>query len=414
MTELNDIYKKFGDKFCLCPFLGAFYSTVKVSTDENPTTTVTPCSLVNNSSKYNVQNNGILETLNSPVWIDLRQKFVQGKFHEIKDCRICIQSERDGGSSPRLGSAHHFVEHATSDLINEIQAIIDNDYQVSKVISLDYFPSNYCNYSCIMCAGAASSQRHSWYVKIKNDQTKIKLLTPDKDFYELLRKVEIINFTGGETVLQKQVLDLIDYLIQEDLAKNIAIFLLTNGSSFPDDLDQKFRKFRKVVYMVSIDGTNKISEYQRRNSDWNTVNQNAQKLIHHSFISTVVNYVLTAVNALNFMDFADWVYENSVEFIALSQVFQNNLSVAVFPEELRSLCLSRLEEGLSKYQSGDTKQHRDTARYIQQAINMVKQTPPRPDLLPEFIEHIRLEDTASKHTLVEIVPEWAPYFEVDQ
>lgn len=415
MNNIDDIYKEFGSNFCLRPFIGAFYSTQsEIKTGQTPANLLKPCCVFDPEKKYKVVDQTLIESLNNPEWIELRKQFVQGNFHQIKNCSACIDAEVQGGASPRLGFTQMAAEHNTSNLIAEIKAIIDNNFLVTKILDLDYFPSNYCDYSCIMCDSAASSQRATFEIKVLGQPQRQRVInSTDQDFFDLLRTAEVINFTGGETLLQKQVLQVIDFLIQEDLAKNVTIFLLTNGSSFPDELDAKFRKFRCVIYMVSVDGTGAIAEYQRRNSNWPTVQQNALKLIHHDFISTVVNYVLTAVNALDFMSFADWVYDNSVEFISLSNVYQPHLSVGVFPQELKELCLTRLDAGIKKYSTGTSKEHRDTVRYIQQAKTMIENTVPCTELLPEFINHIRKEDSVSKRTLTEVVPEWAPYFKVD-
>jgi uncharacterized radical SAM superfamily Fe-S cluster-containing enzyme len=267
MNNLDDIYKEFGNNFCLCPFLGTFYSTVTVAkTKEDSVSQVLPCALLVDCPEFVIYDNNILKSLNEPHWIELRKNFVDGKFHQIKQCQKCIKEEKNGGHSPRIGSAKHLVDQTSIDIIQEVKKIINNGYRVDKVRTLDYFPSNYCNYSCIMCYGSASSQRHTFEIKIKNSQNKIHLSSLSDDFFDILKDVELINFTGGETVLQDQVLDIIDYLIQEDLSQNITIFLLTNGSSFPEKLEQKFKKFKRVVYMVSIDGIGAVGEYQRRNS----------------------------------------------------------------------------------------------------------------------------------------------------
>jgi organic radical activating enzyme len=400
MNNLDSLYKELGNKICLFPFFGVFYSTVNSGTDNN---TVRPCSLFKKISP--VVNNNILESINTNDWQDLRKKFVSGQFEQITECSTCHTNERNGTTSARLGNNQYFSEHLSVDIIQTIKEIINNNYQVDKITSLDYFPSNYCNYSCVMCYGNASSSRRTYELKIANRFNQITINTPDLDFFDILKNVQIINFTGGETVMQPQVTNIINYLVQENLASNITIFLLTNASSYPDHLIDHFTKFKKVVYMCSIDGVAEVIEYQRRGAVWSEVESNIIQLNHNKTISTVNNYVLTAINCLSFMDVVDWLSKNQIRHLAISTVTQKFLSLSVLPPKLKNLALSRLTQGQQNYPQGTYGRE-----LIDQVIGVLEHTTYEPVLLPVFIKHILLEDSASKKSLAEVVPEWEEYF----
>ncbi len=87
----------------------------------------------------------------------MRQDFIQDKFHDIHDCRSCSYNEKSGVSSPRQQNNKFLAQFLQSDIVSEVYQIINDDYNVHDIITLDYYPSNYCNYSCVMCAGGASS-----------------------------------------------------------------------------------------------------------------------------------------------------------------------------------------------------------------------------------------------------------------
>jgi hypothetical protein len=271
-----------------------------------------------------------------------------------------------------------------------------------------------------MCAGGASSQRQVYEVRVLKQPSKIVLNKADPDFYSALDSVQVINFTGGETALQKQVHEIMDYLIEKDLAKNILITLLTNASSSANELDSKFRHFRQVIYNVSIDGVGDVIEYQRRGCVWSQVAANSLELLFHEYISTVVNYVLTAVNVLSAMDFINWAYQHGIgpklpehafrSYINVSPVFRvDHLGVAAMPPELRQLALTRLMQGRNQF-SADTMFDQYYRGLVDRFINVINSTPYNSEYLPMFIDYIRKEDSVSQKTLVEVVPEWASYF----
>ena len=310
INTLEHLYAELGEHICLYPFFGAFYQTnnvIPINQDTKPNS-VRPCSIVmaEDWTKWDIQpGDTITSTRNNAHWQDMRQRFLNGEFHDIFDCRSCSYNERSGTTSPRMMNNKFYTEFLTIDIVNEVRQIVANNNQVKDIITLDYYPSNYCNYSCVMCAGGASSQRQTFEVKVLGREEKIVLNPADGDFYAVLDRVEIINFTGGETILQKQVIDIIDYLIERDLAKNILITMLTNASSSPDKLTERFKHFKKVIYNVSVDGTGDVIEYQRRGCRWSEVEANAIKLMNHEVIVSVINYVLTAINAPSAMDFID-------------------------------------------------------------------------------------------------------------
>lgn len=424
MTQLDRIYQELGEHICLYPFFGAFYQTNNVIPikQENSLNSVRPCSIVmsNDMQKWDIDNQSIHQSRNNSAWKKMREDFSQNKFHKIADCQSCSNNERSGATSPRQQNNSFLANFLDLDIVSEVKNILDNDNTVNDIYTMDYYPSNYCNYSCIMCAGGASSQRQTFEVKILKRQERIVLNSADPDFYQALSRVQVINFTGGETALQKQVFEVMDYLIENDLAKNILITLLTNASSSPDDLDERFKHFKQVIYNVSIDGVGSVIEYQRRGASWRKVETNSLRLLHHEYISTVINFVLTAVNVFDIMNFVDWCYENNIgpttadtidrSYINVSPVFRvDYLGVAALPHAMRSQALELLYKGRKQFNK-DLVYDNYYRNLVDKFIVVIESIAHKPEYLPQFIEHIRHEDSVSKKPLVDIVPEWKPYF----
>ena len=425
MNNLDNIYKELGDKICLYPFFGAFYQTNNVvPTDQlSMPNSVRPCSIVESPDrhKWDITQETITESRNSPAWINMRKKFIKGEFNDIEDCASCIYNERVGVTSPRQQNNKFWSEKLNLDIVAEVKNIVNDDYHVKDIITLDYYPSNYCNYSCVMCAGGASSQRQAFEVKFLDSKERILLNKPNSDFYSVLDRVEIINFTGGETVLQKQVYDVIDHLISIGRSKDVCITLLTNASSYPHGLLEKFQQFKEVIYNVSIDGIGPVIEYQRRGCDWATVESNSLQLLHHNFIVTVINYVLTGINVFSAMDFVNWCYKNSIgpqtsddlqkSFLNISPVFRvDYMGQSCLPPELRTIALDRLYQGRDSYKQIGSVLADYYVEIINRIINTIEETTYDPRSLELFVNHIRRENKASRLPLHEVVPEWQPYF----
>ena len=164
MNSLEYIYSELGENICLYPFLGAFYQTNNVipkHQDAEPNT-IRPCSIIQyeNLSDWNVENRSLVQSRNNTHWKQLRQDFVDGKFHQIKSCAGCSYNERAGATSPRLMNNKFYSEFVKADIVQAVKNIIHNNNEVKEIYTLDYYPSNYCNFSCIMCSGGEIGRAH--------------------------------------------------------------------------------------------------------------------------------------------------------------------------------------------------------------------------------------------------------------
>ena len=410
---VDKLYATYGEKMCLAPFVNSFYSTCGVvNPDQTVVNFVRPCSVIQAGPQWDIQNSSITDTRNNKVWQDLRQSFLDGSMP--MSCATCINAERVGASSPRQLNNAYLFEHLDIDILAEVQRIIDAGLTANSVYAIDYMPSNYCNYACVMCYSGASSQRYTFDIK-QGRAVKYEINLVDSDFFDVVKDVKILGFTGGETILQPEVMRLIDYTIEQGLAKDIIITILTNASHFPNSLVNKFRQFKRVLYTVSIDGVGAVIEYQRRGAQWTTIVENVAK-IQASSVHEVVNHVVTAVNILGAMDFVDWCYANNLKYISISHVFQEHLGIAAVPPELKTIALDRLIAGRKRYEHWATPAYsnHEKAQYVQtidRLISTVETIKFKSAALERFVEHIKLEDTVSKRPLREVVPEWAPWFD---
>jgi organic radical activating enzyme len=409
--DVKKLYDAHGEKMCLAPFINSFYSTCGVvGSEQTVVNFVRPCSVIQAGDHWNIQNNNITSTRNTEIWKNIRQSFLDGVMPEL--CATCINAERVGASSPRQLNNEYLFEHLGVDILSVVKQIVDNDLIADAVYALDYMPSNYCNYACVMCYAGASSQRHVFEIK-QGNKSKYQINPVDQDFFDLIQHVKILGFTGGETILQPEVLRLIDHVIDQGFSADMIITILTNASDFPDSLVEKFKKFKKVLYTVSVDGVGDVIEYQRRGADWNRIQENVVK-IHNSSVHEIINHVVTGVNILSAMDFVDWCHANDLKFVSVSHVFQEHLGVAALPPELKTLALDRLRSGRQRYEHYLLPQYINYeygyVQTIDRLISTVENVEFNPTALKKFIQHFKIEDSVSKKPLLEVVPEWAPWF----
>jgi hypothetical protein len=92
--------------------------------------------------------------------------------------------------------------------------------------------------------------------------------------------------------------------------------------------------------------------------------------------------------------------------VILTLVFDANkdISIKVIPPELKLNLIDKLKNHRNICQ----KQH--FSNLIDQMISILENVQYDPTLLDEFKLTISIEDSASKHRLIDVVPEWTSYF----
>ena len=406
MNNIDTIYKELGPQVCLYPFFNGFYQTNHVDWTTEAKNSIRPCSVILDRTEmqpWDIDTN-IQDARNSPRWIALRRAFIEGTVEDAVGCQACAFNDRTGAVSARKMNNQFYADFLSIDIVKEVKEIVANDYKTDKLLTVDYYPSNYCNYECVMCAGGASSKRHTFEINFLDSTQTLKLNPADTDFYELLKNVEIINLTGGETILQPQVEELIDQLIEQDRAKDVRITLITNASSIPRKMLERFEQFKDVFYTISIDGVEDVIEYQRRGANWETVKKNA--LFVYQNYGSVVNCVLTAINVWRIDELFDWFEANRIDKICISPVFRELfLTVEAIPDEIKQPLIARLT---AKQATVSRPVYRELYDNV---LGVLRNTEHKPEVMTEFIRRMRVEDLAAKKPLVEVVPEWKPYFE---
>lgn len=142
--------------------------------------------------------------------------------------------------------------------------------------------NNTCNLACRMCDPTSSSK---WKQIADNDPNRElskhyhrpitdKWHRQAKDFLPLMVDASHVKFTGGEPFMIPQVKQIIEGLIEMDVAPAVKLHMITNGTHDISQWNHYFEKFKQVNISISIDAIGKRYEYIRPYSDWNTVANN--------------------------------------------------------------------------------------------------------------------------------------------
>ena len=221
---------------------------------------------------------------NSEYMKGIRRDLMAGK--EIPQCQVCngkllnVSIYRD-----------YFNKTLFPNKINEaFEKTRDDGFTEMKPISFDYRISNLCNFKCRMCGDQLSS---SWEAERRmmgdydqEENTDFWAQKKNKPAIENFQKevaeaelwkavkdgtIEEIYWVGGEPLMWQIHWEVMQYLVDHDLAKNVWIRYNTNFSrtKFKQwDLKELLPHFKTVQICASIDGTGEIVEYVRHGIKW--------------------------------------------------------------------------------------------------------------------------------------------------
>lgn len=149
-------------------------------------------------------------------------------------------------------------------------------------VDVDFRPSRKCNIKCRSCNSTWSDQIEKEVAENPEIQGWGHWDTPVfPQTYEMnleFNHVKKLSMSGGETLVDEGVLEVLRKLVEEDRAKDIHLHLITNGTVLPKKTLDLLSQFMKVTFALSIDGIGKTDEHLRYGTKWDKKLINIHKL----------------------------------------------------------------------------------------------------------------------------------------
>jgi sulfatase maturation enzyme AslB (radical SAM superfamily) len=316
------------------------------------------------------------EWFHHPEMDQLRSDLLNGIENPM--CGVCWEQERTGTNrSFRYG----LVERFRKDNI---------DTSNPKITYLDLKLSNECNLGCRMCNYTESTQIHKdmqsmeqqkmtlpsqWKrierfegVVLGENKSNMFHTRPQSvldEVYELLPNIKYFKVTGGEPTIMKEFIDLVNYIIDKQYAKNIVLSITTNGTRLTPEFIEKLKPFKKLRINVSVDGFKDNYEYIRYPMSWKIFDKR-MKTLSDDINSpksniTEVNFTIVSMmqNIENISKLENYIWETFKGNDDVSVQIQTNLRPFSSTNDLRFLPKHILQQALtdSRAVNSKTKYH---------------------------------------------------------
>ena len=369
---------------------------------------------------------------NSKPYKEIRQQML--KKERPSHCQYCFKQEDHGVRSIR----QQFLKEYQNDIEDMIKNTNeDGSISLPKITYIDMALGNNCNLKCRMCTPWSSYiiGRDWKKMGISFNENVAKKIFEDKYFSstntlqmikEALPHVKAIFLTGGEPMLIKEHLDLLEMIVKEGHAGHIQVRYNSNQTVIPKRLIQIWKHFKTIFFNCSIEAYGELNNYIRYPSQWEKQVKNIYKLdslaAEEDNIELYVHTTLQAYNILKIPDFLDWLrYENFQSLVRFPFFMWVKIpewaSPSVLPQDIRESAANRILENLSKNEEfflsynplhRDWMEHRIPA--LKEFCEMIKQSSDE-SRLKEFVEMTKKYDRLRNQSILKLVPELKPVFD---
>lgn len=318
--------------FCPMPFTGLMY---------NHDGSVKNC--IRSAGKLgNIKHNTIEEILHNSVNLETQENILNRQPGE--SCYTCYDLENNKKSFDIISDRVFYIR--------ELKHIPLDTYQVNnhKLSAIDVRWSNLCNFSCVYCSPEFSS-RWAKELNIKVDTpTESQLENFKKYIFEHAPTLKHVYLAGGEPLLMKQNLELLDCLYQTNPDVNLRIN--TNLSKVDTRVFDRICEFKNVHWTVSVESMGAEFEYIRHGGRWQDFVENLTAIsqLNHKITFNMLYFLL---NYRSIFDCVDWLqslgfHPNS--FVIGAMLKPDYLNIRHLPDSTLQQVGQELQNRLSQKQ----------------------------------------------------------------
>lgn len=370
---------------------------------------------------------------NSEQYKKTRLQMLSGK--RPSHCSYCFDQEDHGVKSVR----ERFIDQYKKD----IDFLIKNTHSDGSVdhphiLYIDMALGNKCNLKCRMCTPWSSYLiGQDWEKMGKSfDKKTLKRIVRDEwysssGFFSLIREslpsVRAIFTTGGEPLLVKEHLQILEMIVEEGHADHILLRYNSNQTVIPKKIVQLWQKFQKVDFNCSVEAFGEVNDYIRYPSKWSEQEKNIYYLdeiaSQSSHIDIYIHTTLQVYNVTRIPELLNWLRE--ADFKALHRFpyfiwvrIPKWLCPGVYPKSFRSEVADKILESLDhhenfflNYNNGSHRNYsRDRIRMLREFAGMIRNDSSQEGCFEEFIKETKAHDTLRNQSVIRVLPELSPFF----
>ena len=378
------------------------------------------------------ETNGLYSYFNSEDYKKIRRQMLNGE--RPKHCVHCFNQEDHGVKSVRM----QYIDGYKSD-IEEMTKNTNQDGSIDKpkITYVDMSIGNKCNLKCRMCSpGVSYIIGKDWQkMGIDYDEANCKRILEDKWYAssntfrilkEALPHIRVIFTAGGEPMIIKEHLKMLEMIIEEGHAGHILLRYNSNQTLIPERIVSLWKYFEKIVFNCSVEASGFVNDYIRYPSKWENLEKNIYFLDKLSTEQTNLEvYIHTTLQAYNIAHIPALLkylrnsdFKNIWRFPFFIWVKDPQwLTPSLLPKKIRYEMIDGVLESLDEnerfflsYNKSHSGWSRERIKILKSFCEMIKNDDSHEKHLPEFIQKTKQLDKIRNQSVLDILPELKSYF----
>ena len=252
----------------------------------------------------------------------------------VPTCRTCYNLEH-GKKGFDIISDRKFY-------IRELKQVGLDTYRAGNfdLQTIDVRWTNLCNFACVYCSPEFSS-RWADELDVEQEFPADQQRTDFKEYiFENARQLKHVYLAGGEPLLMKENLELLDLLDPE-----VNLRINTNLSKVDTRVFDRICEFKNVHWTVSVETIEDEFEYIRHGGKWNDFLDNLTviKKLGHKISFNMLHFLLNYQTVFGCVDYLKSMGFHNNAFIIGALLEPEYLNIRHLPENVLNLLKNKLE-----------------------------------------------------------------------
>lgn len=246
-------------------------------------------------------------------------------------CTVCQQQEEQNQTSYR--------QHANAALSN------------ITGVRYELMPSNVCNLKCVMCSPtystALAKERHTVGIESTDLSRETNTVSQQLELLSTVNNIESISIIGGEFFLTKGNLEIMDFVI----ANQIPLRIVTNATVLLASHLDRLKLIKDLELQISVDGHKEGYEIMRYPATWDNFAENVKTLIQQLPQAKInFHFVAQVLNLQQLVPTLDWCNRQRRPTRVTNLIKPAHLGWQVFFEQERVNAVHALQHQCTQYQ----------------------------------------------------------------
>jgi MoaA/NifB/PqqE/SkfB family radical SAM enzyme len=295
--------------------------------------------------------------LSSPKLAKAREQSLAGQWPDA-----CIRCKTKEGMGLHSDRQHENKKHgikSAEDLINVVPTIK----------SIEYRPGNMCNLKCRMCTPSESfliqkeiqqypellkdMYAHDYYDDAAHEFYKTHdprnvELNQHIINHDIIKNIFELKIIGGEPSIDENIHSAINWIIDNDYAKNIRLKYTTNLTNVNESWLKLHDSFKHNRITFSMDATGRTYEYIRTPAKWKTIKNNLHTLKQRlPDAMTSINVVYSLFNCFTVDEWYEELLTECLhndDMININHASQRYLQPGILPQFIKDQLIDQLND----------------------------------------------------------------------